>query len=139
MKKTKHKTLTSIKKATWDVFSRYIRTRDCLRTTGCSSFGLCITCDKRLHFKLLQAGHYIPGRRSNNLFEESGCHAQCYNCNINLKGNTHVYAKKLKELYGENHPEWLFINDQTIRKFTILELEEFKREYEDKIKYLEEV
>ena len=29
----------------WPLFSKYIRTRDCLRTTGCASFGLCITCE----------------------------------------------------------------------------------------------
>jgi len=42
------KTAAKIKKDyTWPAFSMFIRTRDCLRTTGCASFGLCITCGKR--------------------------------------------------------------------------------------------
>ncbi len=124
-------------KVLWPAFSIFIRTRDCLRTTGCASFGLCFTCDKRYHFKLLQAGHYIPGRHNNNLFEETGCHAQCYNCNINLKGNTHVYAKKLIELYGEDKPEWLYQNDQVLRKFTLLELKEKLEYYKNKVRGME--
>ena len=60
--KTRTKTLKSAKKKAWDSFSLYIRTRDCLRTTNCASFGLCFTCGKRLHIKLLQAGHLIGGR-----------------------------------------------------------------------------
>jgi len=138
MEKTvkKVKTLGKLKKDVWTPFSLYIRTRDCLRTTGCKSWGLCITCGKRYHIKLLQAGHYIPGRYSANLFMETGVHAQCYNCNINLKGNTHVYAKKLIELYGEGHPEFLHLNNQVDKKFTRQELEELKAFYEAKIKEL---
>lgn len=132
----KKETISSVKKKVWVVFSEYIRTRDCLRTTGCTSWGLCITCLKRLHYKLLQAGHYIPGRHSNNLFEETGCHAQCYNCNINLKGNTHVYAKKLIELYGEEHPDWLYLNNQVEKKYTIPELKELKDKLKDKLQNL---
>ena len=122
----------------WPTFSIFIRMRDCLRTTGCSSFGLCITCGKRYHFKLLQAGHYIPGRHNQNLFEETGCHAQCYNGNINLKGNTHVYNKKLKELYGDDHPDWLYSNAQITRQYNLPELEELVADLKERIKLLEE-
>ena len=135
----KKETVTKVKKKTWDAFSKFIRTRDCLRTTGCASWGFCITCEKpkRLHFKMLQAGHYIPGRHNNNLFEETGCHAQCYNCNINLKGNTHVYAKKLIELYGEGHPDWLHENNKLILKFTVLDMKEKLEYYKNKVKEME--
>ena len=105
--KKKHKTLSQVKKEVWAVFSRYIRLRDCLKTTGCSSFGLCVTCNKRYHFKLLQAGHFIPGRHNANLFSEKGTHAQCYNCNINLRGNTLEYRRKIIEMYGARYDEVL--------------------------------
>ena len=129
----KPKTVSKLKREAWTLYSIYIRTRDCLRTTGCASFGLCITCGKRYHFKLLQGGHYISGKHNNNLFEETGCHAQCYNCNINLKGNTHVYAKKLQELYGADTPEQLYLNDQVLKKFTPQELEQLKNDLKEKI------
>src|SRR3990167_8214756 len=105
--KKKKPTLSSVKKKAWVLFSQYIRMRDCLRTTGCSSFGLCITCSKRYHIKLLQAGHFIPGRHNANLFSEEGVHAQCYNCNINLRGNTLEYRRQIIKLYGKGYDEVL--------------------------------
>ena len=51
------------KESCWKEFSQMIRVRDCLRTTGCSSWGLCITCGKRYHIKLLQAGQLQHLRR----------------------------------------------------------------------------
>ena len=93
--------------------------RDCLRTTGCTSWGLCITCGKRYHIKLLQAGHFIPGRHNANLFSERGTHAQCYNCNINLKGNSLEYRRKIIELYGEGADLELEEEARQIKKVTI--------------------
>lgn len=130
-KKKRKKSITSkLKEKLWEVFSPFVRVRDCLRTTGCSSWGLCITCDKRYHIKLLQAGHFIPGRHNANLFYERGCHAQCYYCNITLKGNTLAYMDALIKLYGEGIIDELRQNDKKIVKFTISELE-------DKIVYYE--
>ena len=134
----KKQTLSRIKKATWDVFSRFVRLRDCLRTTGCTSWGLCITCGKRYHFKLLQAGHFIPGRHSANLFSEKGVHAQCYNCNINLKGNTLEYRRQIIKLYGEGYDEVLEQEERQVKKYTIPELEELQEQLQEKIKVLEE-
>ena len=125
------------KKKAWDLFSKYIRLRDCLRTTGCSAWGLCITCNKRYHFKLLQAGHFIPGRHNANLFDETGCHAQCYNCNVNLKGNTLVYRRKIIEMYGEGYDEILEERDKKIKKFTIQGLQELLIYLKQKIKEIE--
>jgi len=120
------------------LFSKYIRLRDCLRTTGCASFGLCITCGKRYHFKLLQAGHFIPGRHNNNLFSEEGTHAQCYNCNINLRGNTLEYRRQIIRLYGEGYDVELERQNEENRHFTVSELEELKANFQQKIKELEQ-
>jgi len=110
--------------------------RDCLETTGCPSFGLCITCSKRYHFKLLQAGHFISGRHNANLFSERGTHAQCYNCNINLRGNTLEYRRQIIRLYGEGADTELEREAQEIRKFTVDELIELKAYYGQKVKEL---
>ena len=136
IKKPKYKSTAKLKKQVWDIFSQYIRMRDCLRTTGCLSWGLCITCGKRYHIKLLQAGHFIPGRHNANLFSEEGTHAQCYNCNINLKGNTLEYRRKIISLYGEGADDKLEAQDRLTKKFTIAELEEMKETYKEKIKEL---
>ena len=137
--KKKKPTMSSLKKKAWVLFSQYIRMRDCLRTTGCTSFGLCITCGKRYHFKLLQAGHFIPGRHNTNLFNEKGCHAQCYNCNINLRGNTLEYRRQIIKLYGEGYDEILESQANEIKKFTPSELEGLIEELKGKLKEMENV
>lgn len=137
-KKPKKKTLSKTKKKTWDVFSIYVRMRDGLKTTGSTEWGLCITCGKRYHFKLLQAGHFVAGRHSSNLFSERGTHAQCYNCNMNLKGDTLEYRRKVIELYGEGADLELEAEAQLIRKYTIPELEEMMDGYKERIEQLKE-
>ena len=130
----KRPTVAKVKKKVWAVFSEYIRTRDCLRTTGCASFGLCITCGKRYHFKLLQAGHFVPGRHNANLFSEKGTHAQCYNCNINLRGNTLEYRRQIIKLYGEGADEEIERDAGVIKKFTVPELSDLLTYYKEKVK-----
>lgn len=132
--KPKRKTVGQLKKVAWDLFSKYTRLCDCLRTTGCSSFGLCFTCSRRYHIKLLQAGHFIPGRHNANLFNERGCHAQCYNCNINLKGNTLEYRRKIIKLYGEGADEEIEAEARQVKQYKPLELEEFIEDLKAKIK-----
>ena len=134
--KKKKPRITTLKKKVWKLFSEYIRLRDCIKTTGCSSFGLCITCGKRYHFKLLQAGHFISGRHNANLFSERGTHAQCYNCNINLRGNTLEYRRKIIELYGEGVDEELEEEARQTRKFNISNLEAMEEMLKEKIKLL---
>lgn len=136
--KRKRATVSSLKKKAWVLFSQYIRLRDCLKTTGCASFGLCITCSKRYHIKLLQAGHFISGRHNANLFSEKGTQAQCYNCNINLRGNTLEYRRQIIKLYGEGADEVLESEAKQIKKFTIKDMEDLITELKKKIRLLED-
>ena len=135
--KTK-KTLSKVKKDLWTLFSIYVRMRDGLRTTGSTEWGLCVTCSKRYHFKMLQAGHFVAGRHSSNLFSERGVNAQCYNCNINLKGNTLEYRRKIIELYGEGADLELEAEARQIRKFVIPELEEMSVWYKERIEEMKQ-
>ena len=128
-RKIKQPSKSAIKRKAWDAFSKFIRTRDCLRTTGCPDWGLCSTCHKRYHIKLLQAGHFIPGRRNANLFSEKGCHAQCYNCNINLRGNTLEYRRQIIEMYGEGYDEILEKEAKEIKKYSFEGLTELVKYY----------
>lgn len=132
----KKPTLTKAKKKCWTEFSKYIRMRDGLRTTGSIDWALCITCGKRYHFKLLQAGHFVAGRHNANLFSERGTNAQCYNCNINLKGNTLEYRRKIIELYGEGADIELENEAKQHKDFIIPQLEEMTLIYKQKIKEL---
>ena len=124
------------KKDAWKAFSLYIRTRDCLKTTGCASWGLCVTCSKRYHIKLLQAGHFIAGRHNANLFCEKGTHSQCYNCNINLKGNTLVYRRAIIVMYGEGIDIQLEQEAKEIKQYKTFQLEKLTEYYKEKLKNL---
>ncbi len=135
-RKVKQPSKSTIKKRAWDAFSKFIRTRDCLRTTGCADWGLCITCQKRYHIKLLQAGHFIPGRHNANLFSEKGCHAQCYNCNINLRGNTLEYRRKIIEMYGDGYDEVLETENREIKKYSVEDLTNIEKCYKIKVEEL---
>ena len=134
--KKKHTKVSTVKKKVWKLFSEYIRLRDCLETMGLPDYGKCITCSKIIPRTLLQAGHFVAGRHSSNLFSELGVHAQCYNCNINLKGNTLVYRRKIIELYGEGADLGLEDEARQVRKFIVPELEEMIIEYTEKIEEL---
>ena len=135
--KPKKQTISKAKKKTWKAFAAYIWLRDCIRTTGTTDHGKCITCDKTFTRKELQAGHFIPGRHNANLFNEKGTHAQCYNCNINLKGSTLEYRRKIIELYGEGYDEILEAADKQTIKYSVAQLEEMEKEYKAMIKEME--
>ena len=132
----KKQTISSLKRKLWPIFSHYIRLRDCLETMGLSDYGKCITCSKIIPRTLLQAGHFIPGRHNANLFSERGTHAQCYNCNINLRGNTLEYRRKIIELYGEGADLELEAEARQIKKFTLQQLEKLLIYYREKINEL---
>ena len=132
----KRKSLSKVKKQLWVTFSIYIRMRDCLLTTGSTEWGHCITCQKRYSRDMLQAGHFIAGRHSSNLFSEKGVHAQCYNCNINLKGNTLEYRRQIIKKYGEGADLELEREARTVKKYTIPEIEELIDTYKLKIEQL---
>lgn len=101
------------KKKAWDEFSLFIRHRDSLED---EENAYCCTCNVKYPIKKLQAGHFNPGRRNSILFDERGCHAQCYNCNINLKGNPRKYDKFMKERYGQPIINELDrLSDQTVQ------------------------
>ncbi len=85
---------------------------------------------------MLQAGHFIPGRNNAVLFQERGVHAQCYNCNINLRGNTLEYRRQIIKLYGDGVPEELEAEAKQTIKFTLEELQEKYDYYKERIKEL---
>ena len=132
----KKKTVAKVKKRVWLLFSRYVRLRDCLKTTGSPDYGECISCGNTKSYHDLDAGHFVS-KHANNYFSQLGVHAQCRHCNRFLHGNQLGYRRGLVELYGEEMVEVLELENRPIKKFTIGELEELEAELKDKIKLLE--
>ena len=118
--------LTWHKKKTWTDFSKYIRIRDALKTTGTIEKVICCSCSKEYNAfgkPCVQAGHFVPGRKNPTLFEPTCVAAQCYNCNVNLKGNWVGYYEFMVKTYGQEEITRLIKLSKITRKFTIPELE----------------
>jgi len=128
--------LSKAKKKAWEVFSKYIRTRDALRTTGTLDEALCVTCNRRYPIKQLQAGHFIPGRHNSILFDEKNCHAQCYGCNVMKKGSTVQYWIFMEKMYGRKAINRLIKEDAKISQGKVYIFKELEEEYKKKLKLL---
>jgi len=125
-----------LKKKVLKNFSKYIRLRDCLNTTGTLGMGRCCTCGNVFPFIKLQAGHFLPGRRNSVLFDERNCHAQCIGCNTFGRGKPIEYREFMKEKYGEKVIEELEQKAKQTVKFTITDLKYMNYNIVNKIKDL---
>ncbi len=133
----KQPTIRTLKVKAWTIFSRFIRLRDCLFTTGTKEYGKCITCGVQLPFGKLQAGHFIAGRHNANLFSEEGVHAQCRTCNILKSGNVLQYRRAILDLYGEGYDEVLEKEAKQIKPFNSQALLDIIEHYKIEVTKLE--
>lgn len=96
----------------------------------------CVTCGLVKHWKQLQAGHFIPGRRNSILFDERNIHAQCYGCNVMKQGNTVKYFRFMQRTYGDTVIEELEHLNTIDKQFQPKELEELIQDLKQKINEL---
>lgn len=124
-KKKKKLTTGQWKKKAWTEFSIFIRTR------GADSNGhsVCITCNERIAWKSMQAGHFIRGRLNSNLFDERGCWVQCLRCNIHLQGNVVVFYKFMLAKYGQEVIDELMRQNDETHKWVPGELQSIWEKY----------
>jgi hypothetical protein len=132
----KSKNLSYYKNKAWRMFSKYIRTRDCLATTGDSERGKCVTCGKELSFKELQAGHAIGGRSPAILLDEELVNAQCRGCNHFKDGNYGKYSVWFIKKYGLDKWEEKVKLSNMIVKYDKEHYKEKYNEYRDKLNEL---
>jgi hypothetical protein len=105
-------------------FNAFIRLRD---------GKTCISCKRDQEGKVIDAGHY---RTTKSLrFNEDNCHSQCRHCNSFLSGNLLGYKKGLTKKIGEARVTALE-NDNEPRKYTLEEIVEIKKKYQEKVKGL---
>lgn len=130
------KGLSYYKRKAWDMFSKYIRTRDCLATTKTVETGRCVTCGREYSFSELQAGHAIGGRNNSILFDEKLVNAQCRGCNSYGNGKYAEYSVWFINKYGlEEWEEKVRLSHTTV-KYTILDYQEIYEKYKTKLKEL---
>jgi DNA-binding protein H-NS len=96
----------------------------------------CISCGKKITGQV-HGGHYRTTKAAPQLrFNEDNCHSQCVSCNVYLSSNFLEYRKRLIQKIGVERVEALE-NDNTLKRWTIEELQEIKKIYKQKCKELE--
>ena len=92
------------RKLAWQAFSKFIRLRDAIRTTGTTTRCKCITCGREYPIEgkgSIQAGHFLCGRHDAVLFDEQGTNGQCLACNVLKSGRWVDYYMAMKRMYGQ--------------------------------------
>lgn len=129
--------LSRAKDRAWEAFSKYIRLRDCLKTTGDPEWGICITCGKRTYYKEYQAGHLVEGRKNAVLYDEEIVNGQCEVCNGYGGGEYAKYALVMAKRYSE---QWVLDKlalKHTTKPMKAYEHREIAEIYKKKYKELE--
>lgn len=91
----KKRSKASLKKALWEVFTKFIKARD--KYT-------CFTCGRRSEGQGMGGGHYKPKGAcgAEYYFSEINVNAQCTYCNLTLQGDQVNYRERLVKKYGED-------------------------------------
>ena len=127
-KRKARKSTTSVtkrlKKELWFEFSRYIRMRDALKTTGDIYNLACVTCETVKPTISVDAGHFITSVKSYIKFDEKNVHGQCKKCNMPPDpGEQYLYSLAMVNMYGQAEIDRLQSERNLIKKWTQLELE----------------
>lgn len=129
-------TVKSLTNEAWDLFSEYIRRRDASVLDG---YCKCCTCGKIDHWKNMQAGHYLSRKHKSILFDERNVHAQCPFCNGFGHGQEAAYKEFMLKKYGQKTIGTLEYLKKRPHKFTIFELQQYKKMYREKLEGLKAV
>ena len=113
------KSVSLFKKKADIVFKQFIRTRD----------GKCLHCGNREN---LQASHSIPVSHGNRLrYDEKNVITLCYHCHLNWWHKNPIEAGAwFKIVFPGNYEYVERVKNERV-KFTITELEEIIKKYED--------
>lgn len=129
-KKPKLKSLSSLKKKAWVLFSQYIR------QSSADNYGVCVcyTCGERQQWKEAQAGHAIPGRHNAVLYDEEIVRVQCVACNIFRRGNYQAFITKLIKSNGIEWWENKLSDSRQTVKYTRTDIQEIIDKYTERLK-----
>ena len=127
-KTAKKPTRSKLVKKLDTVFSQYIR----LSNADNSGYCICVTCNKKFHWKEIQAGHFMSRKHYSIRWDERNVKPQCVACNVYRAGEQYKYSLYL----GNNLSKTLLEESRELRKFTNIELEEMIADYSERVKKL---
>lgn len=118
----------------WKVFSIYIRMRDADKNGNIK----CITSGRIIHWKMADAGHFIPRRHMATKFDERNVHGQSRNSNRFNAGEQFVYAKNIDKKLGEGMADRLLALSRTTKKFHSFEIDALTEHYKKEVARLKQ-
>ena len=124
------------KETAWKWFSKYIRLRDAIKTTGDTYFVKCITCGDLLPIEEMDAGHAISGRMNAILFNEQLTNAQCQKCNRYGNGEQQMYKRIMIDIYGQDKWDYWQSTKNDPVKYTDFDYTQIAKTYREKVKQL---
>ena len=115
------------------VFSEFIRRR----TADDRGFVRCYTCGATKHWKEMHAGHFQSRSKYATRWNETNVQVQCVSCNIFKAGEQFKFGIHLDQEHGEGTAEEMMYLANQSGKFTIMELRDMVKEFQQKLRELE--
>lgn len=153
MKTKEYKKLTNVKSyekahsAAVRWCHKYILLRDLIKVEPSGQLqGQCVACGKIWEVNLYQdksimnsdkwcAGHYyLSNLNASVRFDERNINLTCYRCNTYLHGNLAPYKENLVKKIGVEEFEKLTFQKNQVKKLSIIDLLEIKKEFQKKAK-----
>ena len=103
MAKRKPKTVQKLA----DEAARLLQRLRCMMEADDNGYLSCFICNKVIHWKDAQGGHFIPRGYGSLKLIIGNIREVCEECNCYKDGNIGPYRKKMIESYGEVHVRWL--------------------------------
>jgi Bacteriophage Lambda NinG protein len=132
--KEKSESISSLVKELDTVFSLYIR----LRYADKEGMVTCYTSGKVVHWRKIQAGHFISRRHYNTRWNEINVQNQTVRENIMLSGNIAEFGRRLVGQYGQDKIDYLFQMRDKEAKLDRLHLKVAIQDYTKKVAQLKE-
>jgi hypothetical protein len=117
-----------------DIFSEYIRLRDCNE----NGFVKCVTCPEHFHWRDMDCGHFVKRCNSSVRWDLQNSHGQCRLCNSTHDGREDEHALAIDRMYGEGTAERLRRRGAEDEKFMVHELESMYQELRKEVKALKD-
>ena len=125
----------------WDAFSKYIRARDAIKTTGTIDYCVCVTCGRTyptFGVGCIQAGHFVPGRWNSVLFDEECTNGQCYGCNCGQGGMWVEYEAVMVQRHGQDKVDEMKRRKNKSVRYYESDYKDIEDKYKQKLKDLME-
>ena len=108
------------------VFSKYVR----LSNADKNGFCTCVTCNRKYHWKEIQAGHFMSRKHYATRWNEDNVKPQCVSCNLYMQGQQYKYSIFL----GSELANDLYLKSREVVKFSTADIEHMIDDYTTKLK-----